>query len=573
MSEAAGWYPDPFFGGRERYWDGGEWTEQCRATDTKEHQASAKPRAPLNPERATPSAVAAKLERRAAGGGLATMARPEAAEAAATPSWGQRPPPQGQPATTVDDGFTPVTPAWPTDTGWTIGAGAAAATAAEATNTPTAVPPTLEPPAPPIDAVPVFDEPTDHTEEILSQTIEVPVVVHDWSRLTPDEPTLTEEALADTDVAGEPLVVPEEAEAPTFTEEVLDEAEPPAAAAGALAVEGQAAPAVEESAEEIDHHQTEPMPAPLAETDDGRVQEPAAERSAPPVKGPRPRRSRRVLVGAGVAVLLIVVIVAAASLVKGKGGGSSSGQQVADAASATIGQRYAQVSIATNVPPGQDAAAGVVSGLSGSGPFDFGASLGSLTLSGPANDGSETVVVDGSTLYVQPGTVVAELIPGKSWVSATADDLGSNGTPTGFAVAPTLFVQLVRSPTTLLQQLEAKGATAHPMGSLIYQGTPVDEYAVTLSPAAVALGQSGVPSSLQANVNTGPTEDVYVANGLIRAIVLPFDVKSNGTTAMGTLAVGFTSWGDSADIAAPAPDQVASWAQLKQTLTYTNGLK
>ncbi len=77
MSEAPGWYPDPFFGGRERYWDGGEWTEQCRATDTKEHQASAKPRAPLNPERATPSAVAAKFERRASGGGLATMARPE----------------------------------------------------------------------------------------------------------------------------------------------------------------------------------------------------------------------------------------------------------------------------------------------------------------------------------------------------------------------------------------------------------------------------------------------------------------------------------------------------------------
>jgi hypothetical protein len=214
-----------------------------------------------------------------------------------------------------------------------------------------------------------------------------------------------------------------------------------------------------------------------------------------------------------------------------------------------------------------------VSGFSGSGPFDFGASLGSLTLNGPASDGSEAMVVDGSTLYLQPGAVIAELIPGKSWVSATADDLGSNGTPTGFAVAPTLFVQLVGSPTTMLQQLEAKGATMHSMGSLIYQGTPVDEYAVTLSPAAVALGQSGVPSSLQGTVTTGPTEDVYVSNGLIRAIVLPFDVKSNGTTAMGTLAVGFTSWGDSADIAPPAPDQVASWAQLKATLTYTSEMK
>ncbi len=55
-------------------------------------------------------------------------------------------------------------------------------------------------------------------------------------------------------------------------------------------------------------------------------------------------------------------------------------------------------------------------------------------------------MVDGSTLYLQPGAVIAELIPGKSWVSATADDLGSNGTPTGFAVAPTLLLQLVGQP-------------------------------------------------------------------------------------------------------------------------------
>jgi Protein of unknown function (DUF2510) len=588
VSEAPGWYPDPFFGGRERYWDGDEWTEQCRAVDTKEHQASAKPRAPLNPERATPSAVAAKFERRASGGGLATMARPEAATAAAgaAPSWGERPPPPPRQPVPTGEASTPVTNAWPTDTGWTTGA--APTTAAGLAGTGTAVPPPFEPPAPPTDAVPAFEEPTDHTEEILSHTVEAPTTFDDWSRVTRQEPTLTEEALAeadtDVDVTGETGDAPGEPEAPTYTEDVLAEAAPPVEHDEAPVATADAPSPTEEVLDEteapaepverIDHHLTEPVEAPQPETDDAGDHKPAEEQSAP-VKEPRPPRRRRVLVGAGVVVLVVIAIVAAASLLKGGGGGggSSSSQPVAAAASATIGQQYAAVSIATDVPRGQDAAAGGVSGFSGSGTFDFATSLGSFTLNGPSNDGSDAFVLDGSTMYIEPGPVVAELIPGKSWVSATADDLGSNGTPTGFAVAPTLFVQLVGSPMTMLQQLEAKGVTGRETGSLIYQGTPVDEYVVNLSPEAVALGQSGVPSSLQATVTTAPTEDVYVANGLIRAIVLPFDVKSNGTAAMGTLAVGFTSWGDSADIAAPAPDQVASWAQLKATLTYTSALK
>ena len=344
MSEAAGWYPDPFFGGRERYWDGDEWTEKCRTSDTKEHQASAKPRAPLNPERATPSAVAAKFERRAGGGGLATMARPAAREtASASPT--MTPPttspptssPPSPPPTAIADDSKPVTPAWPTDTGWTIGAVAATA-AAGATDTPTAVPPTFEPPGPTTDAVPAFDEPTDHTEEILSRTVEVPATVHDWSRvMPPEEPTLSEEVLDETylapataeaseepavaeevlaetppevlpeealvataavasltpqildepDVAPETAEAPEEAQEPTVTEEVLAEAAPRVEADEAPVTTAEAPSLTEEALEETEPERAAGVVARGAEADEPKP-EPEPERRPTRTRPPKP---------------------------------------------------------------------------------------------------------------------------------------------------------------------------------------------------------------------------------------------------------------------------------------------
>lgn len=588
MSEAAGWYPDPFFGGRERYWDGGEWTEQCRAADTKEHQASAKPRAPLNPERATPSAVLAKFERRAAGGGLATMVRPEAREtttasptmtppttAAAAPAAAvssPEAPPQTATETPDNEGQWPTTSAWPTDTGWTIGA--AAVTAVGTTDTPRKAPSTP-------------------TEEILRHAPEEPGAADAAPTAEPEEPeepTMTEEVLAETDVTpeSESIEALEETEEPTLTEEVLDEAPPtfdvqeapvPTVEAPSLIEEeldGTEAPAVAATAlvepdEDVDDQsaEREPEPAAHVETEDDDVDGPPADSDAPP-KAPRPRRRRRVLIGAIAIVVLAIIVVAAASLSKG-GGGTSATQQVADAASATINDQYAQVNVSTNVPKGQDAAAGVVTGFSANGNLDFATSQGSLSLTSPANGGTEALVIDGSTMYLEPGTIVAQLVHGKPWVSVTATDLGSEA-PSGFALAPTLLVQLVGGPTTMLAQLQADGVTAHKTGSLIYEGTPVDEYAVSLSPDAIALREKGVPSSLQGTVVTGQQETVYVSNGLVRAITVPFDVHNNGTTAMGTLTVGYTSWGDSTDISTPAPDQVASWDQLRDALTYATGL-
>ena len=394
---------------------------------------------------------------------------------------------------------------------------------------------------PTTDAVPAFDEPTDHTEEILSRTVEVPATVHDWSRvMPPEEPTLSEEVLDETylapataeaseepavaeevlaetppevlpeealvataavasltpqildepDVAPETAEAPEEAQEPTVTEEVLAEAAPRVEADEAPVTTAEAPSLTEEALEETEPERAagvvargaeadEPKPEPEPDDADrpGRARQSPA--TPPAAAGPggrrrrrRPRDRRR---RGGVAMK--------------SGGGSSAAQEVAGAASATLGQQYAQVNIATNVPKGQDAVAGVVTGFTGNGTFDFATSQGVVDVE--RAEQRRAGDPRGRRLDDVPPTGLHRGPAGAGQAVGLADGRRSRGgTPSGFAVAPTLFVQLVGGPTTMLQQLKATGVTAHKTGSLIYQGTPVDEYAVRLCPTRSPCGRA-----------------------------------------------------------------------------------
>jgi hypothetical protein len=238
-----------------------------------------------------------------------------------------------------------------------------------------------------------------------------------------------------------------------------------------------------------------------------------------------------------------------------------------------VQQQYATVSIDVNVPSGAKAAA-VVSGFSGNGTFDLASSLGAMTLTGPGNAGTELMVLDNQTMYLDPAGLVSELVPNKLWVSATPDDLGSTSSPSGFAVAPTRFQQLVGSPTALLRQLEASGVTATALRSSIYQGTPVEEYNVTLSQQAINIRLQSLPSSLRGTISIphAPEQVFLTTNGLVRAISVPVTVENNGTHATGHVVIGYSAWGNVADISAPPAEQVVSWAQFKAVLSYTSKL-
>ncbi len=330
MSEEPGWYPDPYFLGRERYWDGGGWTEQCRSADTKEVQPSTKPRPPKNPDAATPSATAARTAARAAAAGTATRSA-----ATVPPPGADTGPPSAPPP---DDVPVPAAPA----------AAAARAASRAAQEPPPARPNTHQPPNPKLR--------TRHAAE-------------------PEHPEIAES--------------PDPAHAD--------------------------APAGDEGGE------------------DGK---------APPVR----RRRRRLLLGGAVAVVVVIAAVAALVLANGKSGPSSA-SLVAQAASSTVGQQYAQVHVDVKVAKGQDkAAAAVIAGFSGSGTYDLASTLGSMTLTRPGNGAAELMVVDGTTMYLDPGDLVGQLVRNKVWISATPDDLASSGTPSGFAVAPALYPATGRQP-------------------------------------------------------------------------------------------------------------------------------
>jgi hypothetical protein len=334
------------------------------------------------------------------------------------------------------------------------------------------------------------------------------------------------------------------------------------------AIEAEVPPAKEDA---------EPPPTPvhavLAHSERGDRDEPKA--SGKDHKEAPSRLRRRFLVGAVAAVVLVVVVVVVvvvAKVSKGSGGGTSGGTLVARAASATVGQKYAAVDVGVKVQSGTKAAASGISGFSATGTFDLASSLGSMTLIGPGNAGGEAMVLENQTIYLDPGALVGQLVKGKVWVSATPDDLGATSSPSGFAVAPTLFMQLVGSPTTLLQQLQANGVTATALQASIYQGTPVEEYNVSLSQQAINLRLQGLPSSLRGDVLNSPEHVFLTTNGLVRAISVPIAVENNGAQATGHVVVGFTSWGQVADLSVPPPEQVVSWAQFGAVLTYTSKL-
>ncbi len=240
------------------------------------------------------------------------------------------------------------------------------------------------------------------------------------------------------------------------------------------------------------------MPAEHSETDtDADRDEPQADDKGDQDPPTRPRR-RRFLIGAVAAALVVLIVVVVVLLTKSSGGGGASGgNTVAQAAAATAGQQYAAVNVNVKMKSGDKAAASTVSGFSVNGAIDFASSLGALNLTGPDKGASEQMVLDNQTIYLDPGALVGQLVKNKVWISATADDLGANPAPSGFALPPTLFVQLVGSPTTLLRQLETSGVTATAGHSSIYQGTPVQEYDVTLSQQAINARLQGLPSSLR----------------------------------------------------------------------------
>ena len=184
------------------------------------------------------------------------------------------------------------------------------------------------------------------------------------------------------------------------------------------------------------------------------------------------------------------------------------------------------------------------------------------------------VILHDQSLLLDPGPLVGQLVPGKTWVGAKAADLGATGTPSGFAVGPALYEELVGSPTALLTELQNPGVTVTSFGATMYQGVRVEGYAVVLTQKEINDRLSQLPPSLRGEVpNTGVTEYVYVTtNGRVKAIVVPATFSSDGSSLSDDVSVDFSGWGQPVQISTPTLAQIVSWSQFKAVLAFTSKL-
>ncbi len=515
-----GWYRDPYFKNRERYWDGEIWTDECRIVQP-----------------ALPSATPGRHATQAA-------AAADAAAAAATAA--AKRPPMPMPPARPGSPFPPVVPPRPAVPG-------------DITQAQPAVP-----------------------NDITKAQPAVPDDITAAHPVVPEDITAAQAAVtADPITTQQPAVTADDV--PSSTEPIkIDSRDAAAAAAGAAAVSrADAGPADAASILGTEQPAAGDRPPtrniktpkePPPEATRRLRQEPdpllgvsmpgsnaAAASLATEAEADKAKTHRR---GVLVAVLAVVVVLAGlgAYLVidhhggkTKKGGKDGSSGPVAAAAKASLHQKSVHVTLDVQL---QASNLGLTQGLSGQGDFDLSKNSGSVTLTVPGATGPTTrqIIYIDKTVYVNLGTQLSSVIPGKTWVSTDVLGVASAGASVGSTTAS--FEQLVGNPSALMRQLRGTSAKVVPLGSSVFDGTPVTGYAVILSNKEIHHNIELVPSS-------HTRENVYVdSNGLIKAIVIPTTVVTGTQSFKETTTITFSNYGAPVTIAPPPASETVPIAQF-----------
>ncbi len=275
-------------------------------------------------------------------------------------------------------------------------------------------------------------------------------------------------------------------------------------------------------------------------------------------KAAKSRRLRLIM-----AVAAVVVVLAGLGIYVGlnhhssKGGGKShkAKNATAAAAAATTHEKTATVNISTKV----SSALGQTDGPSAVGNFNLTKQEGSMAVTVPPSPTPMQVVYKKKTIYVNLGTQLSAVMPGKTWVSASVIQIGSSSP--GVSTSLSGFVQMVGNPLGLLRQLKGGGATIVSLGSSTFNGTPVEGYKVTLGSKSLKKSAGLVPA-------THTTETVYVAKsgGKIEAIVIPTTTTSGGQLINQTVTVAFSNFGAPVTVTVPPANETVTLAQYHAAL-------
>ncbi len=177
---------------------------------------------------------------------------------------------------------------------------------------------------------------------------------------------------------------------------------------------------------------------------------------------------------------------------------------------------------------------------------------------------TEQAIYDGSTIYVNLGSMFGGLTQGKQWVSADLSQFGSSGNAAS-------GLNAFGDPAGMLQQLQSIGGTVTSLGPTTYEGTSVTQYAVSIPPSAL-LHQMGSlsPSEQQglSGVNLPTiTADVYITgDGLLKAMHMPMSFSADGQSVSMDLTMSFSNYGTPVTVTAPPASEVIPLSQLGSSL-------
>jgi hypothetical protein len=270
----------------------------------------------------------------------------------------------------------------------------------------------------------------------------------------------------------------------------------------------------------------------------------------------RPRRPFAVLAGV---VGVVVIIVGAVTIF---GSSESASAKVVEAATSTLNDGTAHLTVSITGNAGGTSVAGT-----GSGGIDFTDNALDLHMTVSA-DGQQVpieAIYEGGEIYESiPG--LSTILPGKSWVSIDLSSLQK------VAAQDPSAGSLGSNPSVMLQMLAQQGNTVVPLGPSTVDGAAVNGYSVTVNPARAEqeLKKADLPAWMQQAVAGLKVHDyvikVYVDQaGLLRSLTTQL---SETTDAAGTLTFGetvnFSGYGQPVTVTAPPASQVESIQQLLQ---------
>jgi hypothetical protein len=246
----------------------------------------------------------------------------------------------------------------------------------------------------------------------------------------------------------------------------------------------------------------------------------------------------------------------------GSGSGATASQSgVTAAVQKTLQHGTADTTVDVTVSTGKGSAPQKI--LSGTGGFDLKNQTATILLTvpgSPASAPATQIVFIGPSVYVNLGTRLSSVIPGKTWVTATAAQLGSSGSDVSPGISS--FEQFLGNPATLVQQLNTSGARYTSLGSSTFDGAQVQRYLVKFSPAqdTTTTGLTGSPTGATAGTHTG--ERLYVSSkGVVKAIVIPVVVSSNGQSFNESITITFSHYGHAVAVTPPPAAEIATLAQ------------